>query len=90
MHAEIDKRIKTDARDAFMIARCLGNGTYRRVYIPTEEDDSVKEYLRMRDDHKIALKKIKQQIVAFCTRHGHIYPKGNWTSVGGFPWSSVQ
>ena len=24
------------------------------MYIPTEEDDSVKEYLRMRDDHKLA------------------------------------
>jgi len=27
-------------------------GGYHAVYIPTEEDDSVKEYLRMRDDHK--------------------------------------
>ena len=53
-------RIKTDARDAQMIAQCLSYGGYHAVYIPTEEDDSVKEYLRMRDDHKLALKKIKQ------------------------------
>ena len=38
-------RIKTDMRDAHMIAQCLSYGGYHAVYIPTEEDDSVKEYL---------------------------------------------
>ena len=73
------KRVKTDARDARMIAQCLSYGGYRAVYIPTEEDDSVKEYLRMRDDHKLALKKVKQQINAFCLRHGHHYAGTKWT-----------
>ncbi len=72
-------RVKTDARDALMIAQCLSYGGYRAVYIPTEEDNSVKEYLRMRDDHKLALKKIKQQINAFCLRHGHHYTGTKWT-----------
>ena len=49
-----------------MIIQCMSEGGYHAVYIPTEEDDSVKEYLRMRNDHKIALKKIKQQINVFC------------------------
>ncbi len=53
-------RIKTDARDALMIAQCLSYGDYHAVHIPTEEDDSVKEYLRMRNDHKLALKKVKR------------------------------
>ena len=73
------QRIKTDARDAVMIAQCLSYGGYHPVYIPTEEDDSVKEYLRMRDDHKLALKKVKQQINAFCLRHGYHYDKTKWT-----------
>lgn len=73
------QRIKTDARDAKMIAQCLSYGGYHPVYIPTAEDDSVKEYLRMRDDHKLALKKIKQQINAFCLRHGYHYEKTKWT-----------
>lgn len=72
-------RIKTDARDAHMIAQCLSYGGYHAVYIPTEEDDSVKEYLRMRNDHKLALKKIKQQINAFCLRHGFLYSGTKWT-----------
>lgn len=72
-------RVKTDARDARMIAQCLSYGGYHAVYVPTEEDDSVKEYIRMRDDHKTALKKIKQQINAFCLRHGHHYTQSKWT-----------
>ena len=43
-------RTKTDMRDAYMIARCLSYGGYHAVYIPTEDDDSVKEYMRMRGE----------------------------------------
>ena len=65
--------------DVHMIAQCLSYGGYHAVYIPTEGDDSVKEYLRMRDDHKLALKKIKQQVNAFCLRHGFQYNGTKWT-----------
>ena len=73
------KRIKTDKRDAVMIAQCLSYGGYHAVHVPTDKDASVKEYLRMRDDHKLALKKIKQQISAFCLRHGYFYAGNKWT-----------
>ena len=73
------KRIKTDKRDAEIIAKCLAQHNYSPVHIPTATDEQVKEFLRMRDDHKLALKKIKQQINAFCLRHGYIY--------GGHKWS---
>ena len=74
-------RIKIDMRDAYMIVQCLSSGGYHVVYIPTEEDDSVKEYLQMKNDHKFALKKIKQQINAFCIRHGFCYDGTKWTLV---------
>ena len=35
----------------------------------------------MRDDHKTALKQIKQQLNAFCLRHGHHYDKTKWTGL---------
>lgn len=85
MLSQQGNRVKTDARDAQMIAQCLSYGGYRAVYIPTEEDDSVKEYLRMRDDHKLALKKIKQQINAFTLRHGQHYAGTKWT-VAHWKW----
>ena len=79
MLTEQGHRIKTDARDAHLIAQCLSYGVYHPVYIPNEQDDSVKEYLRMRDDHRKALKKIKQQIGMFCMRHGYYFEGTKWT-----------
>ena len=73
------QRVKTDRRDARLIAQCLCYGGYHPVYIPTGEDAAVKEYLRMRDAHKLALKKLKQQINAFVLRHGHLYTGTKWT-----------
>ena len=75
------KRIKTDRRDAAMIARCLAHHDYSPVHIPTQKDEQVKEFIRMRDDHRLALKKIKQQILSFCLRHGCHYNgiQNHWT-----------
>ena len=75
------KRIKTDKRDAALIARCLAHNDYSKVHVPTEEDEQIKEFIRMRDDHQLALKKIKQQILSFCLRHGYQYDgtKSHWT-----------
>lgn len=80
MYSEKGKRIKTDPRDAENIARCLAFNLYSPVHVPTTEDDAVKEYIRMRDDVKANLKRTKQQIIAFCTRHGFSFNgKSYWT-----------
>lgn len=75
------KKIKTDKRDAALIARCLAHHDYSPVHIPTQQDEQVKEYIRMRNDHKLALKKVKQQISAFCLRHNYRYDAtaSHWT-----------
>ena len=54
---------------------------YSKVFVPTNEDNAIKEYIRMRDDHKSSLKKIKQQILAFCLRFNIRYDSGKqyWT-----------
>lgn len=74
-------RIKTDKRDASNIAKCLAFHTYSEVYVPDEEDNQIKEYIRMRDDQKIMFKKIKQQILAFVLRKGLHFEGGKtyWT-----------
>jgi transposase len=74
-------RVRTDKRDAGNIARCLAFRTYSEVHIPTAEDNSVKEFIRMRDDQKKALKIIKQQILAMVLRHGFRFEGGKnyWT-----------
>lgn len=80
------KSIKTDKRDAKNIAKCLAFNLYSPVYVPTAEDDAIKEYIRMRDDVKADLKRTKQQIISFCTRHGfHYEGKSRWTQAY-FKW----
>lgn len=76
-----NRRIKTDKRDAKNIAKCLRNHTYSPVHIPTEEDEQIKEFIRMRDDVKVNLKRNKQQLLAFCLRHGLVFTetRNNWT-----------
>ena len=44
------RRIKTDRRDAEIIAKCLAQHNYSPVHIPTATDEETKEFLRMRDD----------------------------------------
>ena len=75
------KKIKTDKRDARNIARCLAHHEYSPVHVPTAQYEQTKEYIRMRDDHKLALKKVKQQILAFCLRHNYRFDGtcSNWT-----------
>ena len=77
-----DHNVKcTDKRDAALIARCLAHHDYSPVHIPTEQDEQTKEYIRMRDDHKLALKKVKQQILSFCLRHNYRFDgtANHWT-----------
>jgi Transposase and inactivated derivatives len=74
-------RVKTDRKDAGNIARCLAFHTYSEVYIPSDEDNAVKEYIRMRDDQKKMLKSTKQQILAMVLRQGKHFDGGKtyWT-----------
>lgn len=76
---------KLNKRDAGNIARCLAFHTYSEVHIPTDEDNSIKEYIQMRDDQKQHLKKTKQQILALALRLGKRFEGGKtyWTAVYG-------
>jgi len=77
-----NRRVKTDKRDAANIARCLALKTYSEVYVPTEEDNAIKDFIRMRDDQLKMLKMTKQQILAFTLRNGCKFEGGSthWTN----------
>ena len=81
MQRPVKYPFKNDKRDAISIARCLASNGYSAVHVPTPGDESVKEYIRMRDDHMEELKRTKQQLIAFCTRHGKLFTAGKnyWT-----------
>jgi transposase len=73
-------RIKTDRRDARKLAKDLRNGELTRVYVPTIEDEQVRDYLRLSEDFKSDLRKAKQRLLHFLLRHRMCYTEGtNWT-----------
>lgn len=78
-----DEHNKYDKRDARTIAKCLFSGTYSPVYVPSKDDEALRDYIRCRDDIKNNLKRIKQELLAFILRKGFIYTetKHKWTIV---------
>jgi transposase len=76
-------RVKTDRRDARLLARALRNGDVHEVYVPTKRDEAARDYLRAYEDAKGDLKRAKQRVLHFLLRHGLRYTHGgNWT--GGY------
>ncbi len=51
-------KIKTNKRDSRKIAKCLAYGTYSPVYVPTDQDNAIKECIRSRDDIHTILKEM--------------------------------
>jgi len=79
-YSSVNKKIKTDKRDAALLAKTLATKTYSAVVVPADEDLKIKEYIRMREDQKKIIIIMKQKILAFCNRHGIRYTAGgNWT-----------
>ena len=78
-HRPMD-RVKTDRRDARTLVRALRNGDLTGVYVPTKKDESVRDYLRMYEDTKTDLKRVKQRLLHFLLRRRFRYTESkNWT-----------
>jgi len=79
-------RIKTDRRDAVNLARLFRAGELTSIYVPTPEDEAIRDLLRCRDDMKRFERKARQRLLSFLLRHGHQYSgKKNWTK-GFYTW----
>ena len=78
-------RIKTDRRDALNLVRLFRAGELTSIYIPTIEDEAMRDLLRARDDVRQLERKAKQRLLAFLLRHGLAYSGGNWTQAH-FRW----
>lgn len=80
------RRRKTDKRDAAAIAKALLTHSYSEVYMLDEEDEAVRDYIRLREDIKQEQKRTKQQIGALCHRHGFHYNDGNYWTKKHIAW----
>jgi transposase len=74
------ERIKTDRRDALLLARLARSGELVSVMVPDERDEAIRDLVRAREDAVAARLKSRQQLKALLLRHGHRYSgKSSWT-----------
>lgn len=73
-------RVKTDRRDAKMLARLSRSGELTPVWVPSLEQEAVRDLTRAREDMKSIELKARQRLGAFLLRHGQVYAgKSKWT-----------
>ncbi len=79
-------RLKNDRRDSLSLARLHRAGELTPVYVPTEEDEALRDLVRAREDATRALRTAKQQLGGFLLRHDIVYSgRSKWTKAH-FNW----
>ncbi len=79
-------RLKNDTRDSITLARLHRAGELTEVYVPTEEDEALRDLVRAREDAQNAHKKAKQQLTVFLLRYHIVFSgKSKW-SKAYFNW----
>ncbi len=67
------ERVKTDRRDAVMLARLLRAGEIHAVWVPDAAHEAMRDLVRSRADAKEQVKVAKIQLQSFLLRQGRIY-----------------
>ena len=74
-------KVKTDRRDAVEIARLLRSGDLTAVYVPTVDDEAIRDLCRARDAARVTLKDAKLRLKAFLLRLGlHYVGRADWNA----------
>jgi transposase len=74
-------KVKTDRRDAVALARLLRSGDLTAVYVPTVEDEAIRDLCRARDAARVTLKDAKRRLKAFLLRLGlHYVGRADWNA----------
>jgi len=72
-------RVKTDRRDAVELARLLRSGDLTAVYVPSVEDEALRDLCRARDAARVTGKDAKLRLKAFLLRLGrHYVGRATW------------
>jgi transposase len=68
-----EKGVKTDRRDAMLLARESRAGNLSSIVVPDERDEAMRDLVRAREDAMTARKRVRQQMKAMLLRHGRDY-----------------
>jgi len=73
-------RVKTDRRDAVMLAKLHRAGELTAVWVPDAAHEAMRDLVRARATAMKVLNKARQNLQGFLLRHGCVYPgKKGWT-----------
>ena len=73
-------RVKTDRRDAVMLAKLHRSGDLTAVWVPDSAHEAVRDLIRARATAVRVLGKARQHLQGFLLRHGRVYAgKRGWT-----------
>ena len=74
-------RVKTDRKDAELLARLLLAGSLTRVVVPAPEVEAAREMTRVHDACRRDLMNARHRVSKMLLRHGRVYPKPtSWTT----------
>ena len=74
-------RVKTDRKDAELLARLLLAGSLTRVVVPPPEVEAAREMTRAHDACRRDLMNARHRVSKMLLRHGRVYPKPTtWTA----------
>jgi transposase len=71
-------RIKTDRRDAPLLARLHRAGELVPVTVPEPQDEAIRDLVRAREDAVSDQRRVRQRLKSFLLRHGHAYTGTRW------------
>jgi transposase len=73
-------RVKTDRKDAELLARCLIAGSLHRVVVPSMHVEAARELTRAHDACRRDLMNARHRVSKMLLRHGRVYPEpSTWT-----------
>ena len=74
-------RVKTDAKDALLLAQLLQVGQIVPVRVPTVTEEAARDLVRAREDVRGDLMRARHRVSKLLLRHGHVYYGGAaWTA----------
>lgn len=75
----VGDRVKTDARDAMLLARLARNDDIVAVAVPSVSQESARDLVRAREDARGSLMAARHRLSKLLLRHGHVFDGDAWT-----------
>ncbi len=83
-------RVKTDRRDAMMLARLLRADELTAVWVPDAGHEAMRDLVRARAAAVETQRVHRQQVSAFMLKHGRIFPRKTTWGARHFRWLQEQ